>query len=88
MKVARWRVQRAFLFGSFARNQQKIESDIDILVELMPDSEVTLFQFTKMKLELEKLLHKKVDLQTSNSVSAYILPYIEKEKSLIYERKN
>ena len=78
-------VLRAFLFGSYARNEALIESDIDILVELDYSKHIGL-GFVDMKLDLEKRLHKKVDLVSSNSVSKYISPFINKDKQLIYER--
>lgn len=78
-------VKRAFLFGSAARNQENEKSDIDILVELDYSQPIGL-SFLRMKLELEDLLNRKVDLLTFNSVSKYIQPYIDAEKILIYEK--
>jgi predicted nucleotidyltransferase len=39
-----------------------------------------------MKIDLEKLLQKKVDLVSSRGLSPRIKPYIESDKELIYER--
>jgi hypothetical protein len=36
--------------------------------------------------ELQQKLQKKIDLVSSNGLSKYIKPFIEKEKVLIYER--
>ena len=54
------------------------------LVDL--DEKVDLFQFISIKLTLEKLLHTKVDLISSNGISPRIIPYIDREKILIYEK--
>jgi predicted nucleotidyltransferase len=35
----RFRIQRIGLFGSYARNEAGPESDIDIIVEFMPDTD-------------------------------------------------
>ncbi len=78
-------VLRAFLFGSFAKNTASENSDIDILVELDYSTHIG-FQFVEMKFELEKKLNKKIDLVSSNAVSKHILPFINSEKKLIYER--
>lgn len=78
-------VKKAFVFGSAARNEDDEQSDIDILVELDYSKPIGL-DFVRMKLELEDLLNKKVDLLTSNSISKHILPYIDSEKILIYEK--
>ncbi len=78
-------VLRAFLFGSFSRDESSNDSDIDILVELDYSKHIGL-GFVNMKLDLEDKLHKKVDLISSNAVSKYILPFINNDKMLIYER--
>ena len=78
-------VIKAYLFGSIVRNESDTNSDIDILVELDYSRPIGL-GFVKMHLELEELLGKKVDLLTSNSISMYIMPFIEKEKVLVYEK--
>ena len=78
-------VLRAYLFGSEARNESEINSDIDILVELDYSKPIGL-EFVKMQLELEELLNKKVDLLSSKGVSKYIQPYINQDKILIYEK--
>jgi predicted nucleotidyltransferase len=79
-------VQKAYLFGSYSREDENTESDIDILVDL--DKSVDLFQFISIKLNLEKLLNKKVDLISSNGISPRIRTYIDNDKILIYEKQN
>jgi uncharacterized protein len=79
-------VLKAFLFGSFSRNEGSNESDIDILVDLDYSQHIGL-GFINMKFDLEEKLHKKVDLVSSNAVSRHILPFINNDKQLIYERQ-
>ena len=78
-------VKRAFLFGSYTRGEADMDSDIDILVEL-DYSEHLGIGFVKIKNQLEKILKKKVDLVSENSVSPHIRPFINKDRQLIYER--
>lgn len=78
-------VLKAFLFGSFSREEALEDSDIDILVELDYSKHIGL-GFVSMKLDLEEILHKKIDLVSSNAVSIHILPFINSDKKLIYER--
>jgi uncharacterized protein len=78
-------VLRAYLFGSFSRNEASKDSDIDILVELDYTKHIGM-SFVNMKLDLEDKLHKKVDLISSNAISQYIYPFINNDKQLIYER--
>ncbi len=80
-------VTRAFLFGSYARAEESEDSDIDILVELDYSRHIGL-GFVKMKQDLENILHKNVDLVTTEGVSPYILPFINNDKKLIYERSD
>ncbi|MCP5497645.1 MAG: nucleotidyltransferase domain-containing protein [Leptospiraceae bacterium] len=78
-------IERVFLFGSFARGDETQESDIDLLVDTTQT--ISLIKFIKYKLELEDNLHRKVDMLTVDGISPYILPIIEKEKVLVYDRK-
>ena len=78
-------VKKVYLFGSQIRNEAKEDSDIDILVELDYSQPIGL-KFIKMKLELQDILKRKVDLLSNNAVSKHIRSQIEKEKYLIYER--
>jgi len=78
-------VLKAYLFGSYATGMADIKSDIDILVDLDYSQKIGL-QFIQMKLDLEKLLHREVDLVSSNGISKYIKPLVDVEKRLIYEK--
>jgi len=76
-------VNRAYLFGSFARDEQNQNSDIDLLVEYASDAERTLFKAVELKYELEDILQRKVDILTENSISPYIRPYVLNDKKVI-----
>lgn len=53
-------VKRAGLFGSCVREEMGGDSDIDILVEI--DKDISLLDFVGLKLEIEDVLGRKVDL--------------------------
>ncbi len=78
-------VKRAYVFGSYARNEADKESDIDLLVELDYSKHIGM-KFFSYREELENLLHKKVDIVTDDGISRHIKPHIDKDKILIYER--
>lgn len=78
-------VVRAYVFGSYARNEATTDSDLDLLVELDYAEPIGL-QFIGMKLDLEDSLHKPVDLVSANGLSPRIRPFVEKDMQLIYER--
>ena len=58
-------VQRIALFGSFAKGNQTTKSDVDILVQLMKPLGL---EFVGLAYHLEKILKKKVDLATFNTL--------------------
>jgi uncharacterized protein len=71
-------VKRLGLFGSFVRQAQRTDSDIDLLVEFEPDCEtygnlLDLYDF------LEGLFHREVEIVTPKSLSPYIGPHILNE---------
>ena len=78
-------VLKAYLFGSYVRGQADKQSDIDILVDLDYSQRIGL-GFIQMQIDLENILKTKVDLVSSNGLSKYIQPIIEKEKQLIYAK--
>ena len=78
-------VLKAYLFGSYVRGQADRHSDIDILVDLDYTKRIGL-GFFQMRIDLEEILHTKVDLVSSNGLSKHLKPVIESEKKLIYAR--
>jgi len=62
----RFGVKSLALFGSAARGEARIRSDVDLLVEF--DKPVGLFEFIDLKLFLEQLLGRHVDLGTPESL--------------------
>ena len=65
------------VFGSRARRDSSKTSDLDILIELQPNS--TLLDLIAIKQDLEDLLGCKVDVVTDSSLSPYIKDDILKE---------
>ena len=55
-------IVRAGIFGSYASGENKKNSDIDILIEVDKNRKFSLLDFVGLKLELEDVLKKKVDL--------------------------
>ena len=71
-------VRRCGFFGSFVREQNTKQSDIDILVEFEPGQK-TFDNFMQLAFFLEDLLGRDVDLVTVESLSPYIGPHILEE---------
>jgi predicted nucleotidyltransferase len=75
-------VHRLGLFGSFIREQQGRESDVDILVEFEPGRK-TFDTFMQLAFFLEALFGRRVELVTPESLSPYIGPHILREMEYV-----
>ena len=77
-QLALYGVKTIGLFGSFVRGDQTPLSDIDILVEFIPDKH-TFDNFMEVAFLLEKILGRKVELITPEALSPHIGPHILRE---------
>ena len=70
------------IFGSYARGEEKEDSDIDILVRF--NSPKSLFQLVRIEDELKEALQRPVDLITEKSVSPYLTNSIHRDEVVIF----
>ena len=77
-EIKNFGVNRLGLFGSYSREEQTPESDIDLLIEFEPDKK-NFKNFMHLAFFLEEVLHNKVELVTKESLSPYLKPHILKE---------
>jgi uncharacterized protein len=66
----RYGVQQIGLFGSYVREEPRLDSDIDILVSF--SREIDLFEFIDLRDYLESRLHDKVDLVMATALKPSI----------------
>jgi predicted nucleotidyltransferase len=64
-------VHHAALFGSVARAEQREDSDIDILVDLGPDTPLTVYDLVSLQDFVGGLFDRKVDVVTSAGLRSY-----------------
>ncbi len=65
-------ISRLALFGSQLRGTAGPESDIDLLVEFLPEARPTLLDMARIEIELSQALGGcKVDLRTPQDLSRY-----------------
>ena len=79
-------VLKAWLFGSYSRNEQRPWSDVDILVQYDRRQPVGLLKIAGMKDELEDLLNCDVDLVEDGTLRQWAVDSVNRDKKLIYER--
>ena len=71
-------VRRIGLFGSFVREEQTPESDVDVLVEFQPGQK-NFDRFMALAFLLEELFQRRVELVTLEALSPYLGPHILSE---------
>jgi len=87
----KYKVKKIAVFGSFVRGEQSRQSDIDLLVEFDMKAFGENFEglydaFFDLSVELEKLLGRKVDILTPDSVKTIRIKEVAKNirSSLVY----
>ena len=80
-------VEKAWVFGSFSRNEERDDSDIDIIVELSPDAHMGLSYFA-MICDLEDRLNRSVDMVREGQLLPFAVDSANRDKILVYERNN
>lgn len=66
-------ITRAAVFGSFARNEETEQSDIDLLIETKG---LTMFDILRIEDELQMLYKRKIDLVEFKAVKSSIHKYV------------
>ncbi len=71
------------IFGSYVRNDETPDSDIDIIVEF--SDRKSLLDFVGMERELSESIGIKVDLLTEESISPILIDRVKEEMKVIYQ---
>jgi predicted nucleotidyltransferase len=66
----RWPIRSLALFGSVVRDEARVDSDLDVLVEF--DRTIDLFAFLELEDELARLSGRRVDLVSRAALKPYI----------------
>lgn len=85
--LAETKIKKAWVFGSFARGEEKEGSDLDLLVEYDKAGGLSLIGIIRYRLDLEKITGRKVDLVENGYLKPFAAASAERDKYLIYERK-
>lgn len=78
-------IRRLSLFGSRLKGNARPDSDVDLLVEFMPDARPTLLDMAEIEAELSGLLGgARVDLRTAEELSRYFRDQVVQEAEVQY----
>jgi predicted nucleotidyltransferase len=80
----RYRVKELSLFGSAARGDLRPESDVDFLVDFLPDARPGLLGLSAMARELSGLVGRRVDLAVKPALKPLIRSEVLAEAQPIY----
>ena len=78
-------VEKAWVFGSFSRGEERQDSDVDIMVSLTPGVRMGL-KFFAMIADLEQLLQRPVDLVVDGDLLPFAAETANRDKTLVYAR--
>ena len=81
-------VVKAWLFGSFARGEERDDSDVDILVKFDRRLPIGLFAYVRMHRELEEKLGREVDLVEEGTLRPAVQQSANRDLKVVYERGN
>ena len=79
-------VDKAWVFGSYARGEETQDSDIDILVRYKENTCLGLFGIAELIEKLENLLGKRVDLVEEDTLYPRVAKMVNSERIQVYER--
>lgn len=79
--IKKYHADKAYVFGSCARQEDNSRSDVDILVDLLPGA--SLFDLMDIQDSLENLLKRKVDVVSKRGLNPYLRDDIIREAVMI-----
>ena len=81
-------VERAYLFGSCSRGEERPDSDVDLLVTYTDSDSLSLMDIGGMIYDLGQIVHRPVDLIEDNYLKPFARQSADRDKIMIYERAN
>ena len=79
-------ISKVWIFGSFSRGEETVESHIDFMISFLPGEKIGLFKFNQIKEDLQNLTGRSVDLVTETSLLPFAKKSAMNDRKLIYDR--
>ncbi|MBU0488464.1 MAG: XRE family transcriptional regulator [Bacteroidetes bacterium] len=79
-------IRKAWIFGSFARGEEKPESDIDIAIQA--DKQFSYFDLAELQFQIESVISRKVDIGFLEAMKKGVAGMAKHDLILIYERRS
>lgn len=80
-------IQQAWIFGSFAREEENHNSDLDILIDVPPNKKFTLFDIAEIQDKIQTAFHRKADVVMLSAIKPSVKKNVLQDMKLIYEAK-
>ena len=80
----KYRAKTLSVFGSVLTDRFREDSDIDMMVEFLPEASPTFIELMQLQAELSDLLGRKVDLRTPNELSQHFRDEVIKHAVVQY----
>lgn len=81
----RWRIAELAAFGSYARDDQSVASDVDLLVRFEPGEKWSSFDLARLLIELEAVFGRRVDLVEERTiVNPFVRRAVQKDRHVLY----
>ena len=81
-------VKSLFAFGSVLHNNLKVDSDIDLIVDIDNDDPLDYSEnYFELKFQLQEILHRQIDLLEAKAIkNPFLKRQIDNTKVLVYGR--
>ena len=78
-------IEKAWVFGSFARGEESADSDVDLLVRYKAGEQVNLLTVGALYSDLHEVLHRDIDLVEDGFLCDFAKESADRDKVLIYD---
>lgn len=83
--AGRWHVRELAMFGSMARGDARPGSDVDLMIEFLPNDQWDLLDLVDMQADLETIFGRPVDLVEKTAVkNPYRRASIDRDLTILY----